>query len=226
MDVIETHRYRYRRPASNVTYLAHLFGVIAIIFMLVWLLHYRGGIDLDSDHANRIFNVHPFLMFFGFIFLVGEAMMVYKTVGAERKVQKYVHMFIHLLALCLGIVGIHSAFKFHEKSHIPNLRTLHSWIGIGTFSLFCLQWLLGLSLFIFGGSSIETRARAAPWHVVGGRALFFMAICAALTGLMQRATLLQPMMNKNESGLINFLGLAILLFGVSVELSISLARYI
>ncbi|KAK4484098.1 hypothetical protein RD792_011318 [Penstemon davidsonii] len=173
-----------------------------------------------------VFDVHPFLMFFGFIFLVGEAMMVYKTVRAERKVQKFVHMFIHLLALCLGIVGLHSAFKFHEKSHIPNLLTLHSWIGIGTFSLFCLQWLLGLSLFLFGGSSIETRARAAPWHVVGGRALFFMAICAALTGLMQRATFLQPVMNKYESRLINFLGLAILLFGVTVELSISLARYI
>ncbi|KAG8382662.1 hypothetical protein BUALT_Bualt05G0100600 [Buddleja alternifolia] len=213
MDPLEAHRTRYRRPASLVTIVAHFFGVLAVVLLLVWLLHYREGIDLDSDNPNRIFNVHPFLMFFGFIFVAGEAMMAYKTVGADRKVQKFIHMFLHLVAIVLGIVGLHAAFKFHDKLNITDMYSLHSWIGIGTFSLFCLQWLLGLSAFLLPGASRDTRARAAPWHISGGRALLFMAICAALTGLMQKAIILR-LQNNHESRLINVLGLAILLFGV------------
>jgi len=65
----------------------------------------------------------------------------------------------------------------------------------------------------------------APWHVAGGRALFFMAICAALTGLMEKYTMLKPALHQRESHLINFTGLAILLFGVFVDMAVGLARY-
>ncbi|GFP86552.1 probable transmembrane ascorbate ferrireductase 3 [Phtheirospermum japonicum] len=224
MDPNEGHRYRYRRPASRMTVLAHLFGILAIMLLLVWLLHYREGFDLDSYNTNRIFNVHPFLMFFGFIFMMGEAMMAYNTVGAERKVQKYVHMFIHFVAIILGIVGLHAAFKWHEKRGLTNLYSLHSWIGIGTFSLFCLQWLFGLSMFLLPGASNESRARAAPWHINGGRALMYMAIVAALTGLMEKVTYM-GLRHQSEARVINFLGLSILLFGIAVDLSVSLGRF-
>lgn len=63
-----------------------------------------------------------------------------------------------------------------------------------------------------------------PWHVLGGRALLYMGIVAALTGLMQRATMIGQSTNA-ESRLINFTGLAILLFGVSVDFSVALGRY-
>ncbi|KAK3001878.1 hypothetical protein RJ639_022307 [Escallonia herrerae] len=109
-------RETYRRSASRITVIAHLFGVTAIILLLVWLLHYREGLDIESDNPYRVFNVHPFLMFFGFIFLAGEAMMAYKTVPAEHQLQKFLHMFVHLAAICLGIVGIHAVFKFHDQT--------------------------------------------------------------------------------------------------------------
>ncbi|XP_073057671.1 probable transmembrane ascorbate ferrireductase 3 [Primulina eburnea] len=225
MDLIEVHRLRYGRPAYHMTIIAQFFGILAILLLLVWLLHYREGIDIESDNPFRIFNVHPFLMFFGFIFLSGQAMMAYKTVKADRPVRKYVHMLLHLVALCLGIVGLHAVFKFHNKKHIPHLGSVHSWIGIGTFSLFCLQWLFGLTMFLFPRVSSERRAMAAPWHITGGRVLLFMAICTALTGLMEKATFLEQKL-QNEARLINFLGLAILLFGIAVDLSISLSHFI
>ncbi|KAI3516849.1 hypothetical protein L1887_15933 [Cichorium endivia] len=212
------------RTASRITMSAHLFGILANILMLIWLLHYRQGIDLDSSNPYRIFNVHPFLMFFGFIFLVGEAMMAYKTVPADRQTQKFVHLFLNLSALVLGIVGIHATFKFHDKMNMLDMYSLHSWIGIGTFCLFILQWLFGFSLFVFPKASAVTRARLAPWHVFGGRALLYMAICAAETGLMQKFTFLQ-LTNNRESYLINFLAVAILLFGITVDISVSLGRY-
>ncbi|KAL8258036.1 hypothetical protein R6Q59_030077 [Mikania micrantha] len=217
-------REAYWRTGQKITVAAHMFGILATVLMLIWLLHYREGLDLDSSNPYRVFNVHPFLMFFGFIFLVGEAMMAYKTVAADRPIQKYVHMFLNLSALVLGIVGIHATFKFHDKMNILDMYSLHSWIGIGAFCLFILQWLFGFSLFVFPRASVVTRTRLSHWHVLGGRVLLYMAICTALTGLMQKFTFMQ-LTNNRESYLINFLALSILLFGITVDLSVSLGRY-
>lgn len=66
-------------------------------------------------------------------------MMAYKTVAATHKVQKFVHMFFNLVSLVLGIVGIHAAFKYHDKLNLKDMTSLHSWIGMVTFCLFILQ---------------------------------------------------------------------------------------
>ncbi|GAA0156944.1 reductase [Lithospermum erythrorhizon] len=221
MDTLERHRYK--RSTSGVTIVAHVFGVLSLILMLVWLLHYRGGIELDSDNAYRVFNVHPFLMFFGFIFMAGEAMMAYKIVRAEHQSQKFVHMFFHLVAIVLGIVGIHATFKYHDMQGFKDMTSFHSWIGMGTFCLFILQWLFGFGMFMLR-ASMEARARALVWHVSGGRALLYMSICVAETGLMQKVTFLQLPYN-NENRLVNFLALSILLFGVAVDLSVAISHH-
>ena len=103
-----TGRVMFRRSTSGLTVLAHSFGILSLILLLFWLLHYRGGLNLESDISERIFNVswfpcflvnyflkqklhnklnssartkpcftffcqvHPFMMFFGLIFLSGE----------------------------------------------------------------------------------------------------------------------------------------------------------
>ncbi|XVE74561.1 hypothetical protein DITRI_Ditri12bG0026900 [Diplodiscus trichospermus] len=223
--VVDTHTHRpYRRSASRLTIFAHLFGILAFILMLVWLLHYRGGIEYDSYNGDRVFNVHPFLMFCGFIFLAGEAMMVYKTVPARHYAQKVVHLMLQLGAFVLGVVGICAVFKFHDMVNIEDVYSLHSWIGIGTISLFALQWLGGLMAFMFPQPEL-TRKTMLPWHVCGGRALLYMSIAAALTGLMEKATFMGLRHNR-EARLLNFLGLCILLFGIFVDLSVALARYV
>ncbi|KAK1552081.1 hypothetical protein Q3G72_010002 [Acer saccharum] len=224
MDSVD-YQAPYRRSASRLTIAAHLFGILAIILMLVWLLHYEGGIEYDSDDPQRVFNVHPFLMFCGFIFLVGEAMMSFKTFNAQRKVQKIVHMILQLTALCLGVIGICAVFKYHDMVNAEDMFSMHAWIGLITFCLFCLQWLFGMSAFMFPGASTITRARLLPWHVCGGRALLYMAICTALTGLMSKFILLN-LKDHHESRLINFTGLSILFFGIFVDLSVALARYV
>ncbi|TKY59781.1 transmembrane ascorbate ferrireductase 3 [Spatholobus suberectus] len=207
----------------STTLFAHLFGLLALILLLVWLLHYREGIEYDSENALRVFNVHPFMMIFGFIFLVGQAILVYQTVPGQRQTHKIIHMTLHFIAIILGIIGICAVFKFHDMVNLEDVYSLHSWIGIGTFCLFGLQWLFGL-MFMLQGSA-QSRAAIAPWHIAGGRALFFMAICAALTGLMERYTMLKLLPHQRESHLINFTGLAILLFGVFVDMSVGLARF-
>ncbi|XP_012465865.1 probable transmembrane ascorbate ferrireductase 3 [Gossypium raimondii] len=215
---------QYKRSASRLTIFAHVFGILAFALMLVWLLHYRGGIEYDSYNAVRVFNVHPFLMFCGFIFLSGEAMMVYKTVQATHMVQKVVHMILQLLAFVLAVVGLCAVFKYHDMTNIEDVYSLHSWIGIAAISLFVLQWLAGLITFMFTQPDV-TRQSLLPWHICGGRTLLYMSIVAALTGLLEKATFIGLRSNR-EARLVNFLGLSILLFGIFVDLSVALARYV
>ena len=47
----------HRAPDSSLTAFAHLFGILAFILILFWLLHYRGGIKYDSYDGYRVFNV-------------------------------------------------------------------------------------------------------------------------------------------------------------------------
>lgn len=47
----------YVGSSLSVTLVARVFGILAIILMLVWLLHYRGGLEYDSEDPNRVFNV-------------------------------------------------------------------------------------------------------------------------------------------------------------------------
>ena len=76
-----------------------------------------------------------------------------------------------------------------------------------------------------GNASTFTRERMMGWHMAAGRALLFMSVCAALTGLMEKAHFL-GLRHQTEARLVNFTGLSILLFGVFVDLSIVLGRYV
>ncbi|KAH1188750.1 putative transmembrane ascorbate ferrireductase 3 [Glycine max] len=246
----------------GISGLAHLFGILAFILLLVWLLHYREGIDYDSDKGFRVFNAHPLLMYSCFIFLAGELSCgclkkqhnivskcnnkylifnflhplasflielkhIYSYDGIpnhtkRKESQEVCSHALHLIAIVLGIVGLNAVFKFHGMENIPNVYSLHSWIGIVTFCLFGLQWLFGFVVFMLQGASVNTRAKVLPWHKVGGRALLFMAVCAAETGLMEKSCFLTnlKLLHGRESNLINFTGLAILLFGVFVNFSV------
>uniref|UniRef100_A0A7N0VC83 ascorbate ferrireductase (transmembrane) n=1 Tax=Kalanchoe fedtschenkoi TaxID=63787 RepID=A0A7N0VC83_KALFE len=219
---MDAQRLTYGRPASCISVLAHVSGITAMVLMLVWLLHYRQGFDLDSHNPARIFNVHPFLMFFGFIFMAGEGMMAYKTLSAAHQAQKLFHMMLHLTAICLGIVGLHATFKYHDKMNLNDMNSLHSWIGITTFCLFILQFFFGFVTFLFPGARHDMKERIRPFHASFGRVLLYMAICTAETGLMQKATFLQ-LESNHENSLINFTAIAVLLFGIFVDLSVSLA---
>ncbi|KAJ8621421.1 hypothetical protein MRB53_029950 [Persea americana] len=146
---------------------AQVFGVTAFVLMLVWLLHFRGGLNLNSQNKDLIFNVHPFLMFLGFIFIGGQATMVYMTVRAERKVQKFIHMILHLIAITLGIIGIYAVFKFHNESGISNMNSLHSWLGIITFCLYGLQVTLFCCVFVMLLNILTLPSRIGySWKIV------------------------------------------------------------
>lgn len=49
---------------STMIFLVRLLGVIVATLVLIWTIHYRGGLSLASDNKDLIFNVGLFCSIF------------------------------------------------------------------------------------------------------------------------------------------------------------------
>lgn len=61
------------------------------------------------------------------------------TWGQHKLRWKLLHAALLLLALLLSVIGLYAVFSFHDIENIPQLYSLHSWIGIATTALFAFQ---------------------------------------------------------------------------------------
>ncbi|XP_057736544.1 transmembrane ascorbate ferrireductase 1 [Arachis stenosperma] len=208
--------------AVPFTYVVHVLGLVAIILVLVWNIHFRGGLAWDADNKNLIFNLHPVLMILGLIFLGGEAIISYKSLPLKKEVKKVIHLTLHAIALALGIFGICAAFKNHNESGIANLYSLHSWLGIAVISLYVIQWLYGFVIFFFPGGTPAIRRESLPWHVLFGLFVYVLAIGTASLGFLEKLTFLENSglaKYGSEALLVNFTAVITILFGAFVVLS-------
>ncbi|KAF3847064.1 hypothetical protein F7725_004142 [Dissostichus mawsoni] len=177
---------------------AQVLGLASVVLTAVWMGHYRGGFSWDGSSFQ--FNVHPLCMVLGLVFLQGDAILVYRVFRNEAKRNvKILHGIIHLLALVVSIVGIVAVFDFHRAAKIPDMYSLHSWCGMLTIVLFCVQWVMGLMFFLFPVASSWLRASYLPVHVFCGLALVVMPSYSTFPA---------------EGVLANVLGLVLVLFGV------------
>ncbi|KAG0585136.1 hypothetical protein M758_3G262100 [Ceratodon purpureus] len=199
----------------------HLLGVMGIVLMIVWTYSFRGGYGLSGA---AVFNLHPLIMFAGFIFLSSEAIVVYKLVNGEKVYQKAVHMTVQGVAIFLAIVGVCAAYKFHIDNGIQNFYSLHSWFGVMTIVLYVVQWGLGFVAFWQQSVVKAKRAELLPWHVFVGIAAYAAALATAELGLLEKLTFLQKGASplglwSSEAMLVNFIGIAIFAYGASVVLT-------
>ncbi|GAA0149460.1 reductase [Lithospermum erythrorhizon] len=201
-----------------------ILGILVAALVLTWCVHYRGGLALFSDNKDLIFNVHPVLAVIGLVLLNGEAMLAYKTVTGTKSFKKLVHLVIQLLALCLGVIAVWAALKFHNEKGIENFYSLHSWLGLACLTLFFIQFALGFATFWYPGGSRNSRASLLSWHVFFGVYIYALAIATCTTGILEKATFLQ--VNKvisrysTEALLVNSLGVLIVALGGFVILAI------
>ncbi|XP_022971848.1 transmembrane ascorbate ferrireductase 1 [Cucurbita maxima] len=209
--------------AFPFTVVSHVLAIVALILVLVWAVHFRGGLAWEAVNKNLIFNIHPVLMLLGLIIIGGEAIISYKSLPLRKEVKKVIHLVLHGVALALGIVGIWAAFKNHNESGIPNLYSLHSWIGIGVIALYGVQWVYGLVTFFYPGGSADLRRASLPWHVVVGISVYILAVGNSALGFLEKLTFLESGgVDKygSEAFLVNFTAIITIVFGASVLLSV------
>ncbi|XP_048538943.1 transmembrane ascorbate ferrireductase 2 [Triticum urartu] len=205
--------------------LVRLLGVAAAAVILVWAVHFRGGMALSAEKDKLlIFNVHPVLMLIGLVVLNAEALLAYKTVPGTKKLKKLVHITLQFLAMFLSLVGLWAVWKFHDEKEIDHLYTLHSWLGLSCIIIFSLQWAAGFLTFWYPGGSRSNRASLLPWHVFLGVFLYVLAIATSVTGLLEKSIFMQSakMIGRfsTEAMLMNSLGMMLILLGALVILAI------
>jgi len=208
------------RLFTGLVLVAQVLGLGVVILVAVWLGHYRGGFAWQSDPSKE-FNYHPLFMVIGFVFLSGNAMLVYRVFRNDKKIYvKMMHAMLQLSALVFVAIGLKAVFDSHNLPTPPinNLYSLHSWLGIATVALFCLQWLGGCISFLKPGLSTERRTSYKPHHVFWGVLLYILAIATCLTGLTEKAFFSVQGYSSfvPEGYLVNAIGLLLVALGAVV----------
>ncbi|ESQ43296.1 hypothetical protein EUTSA_v10014551mg [Eutrema salsugineum] len=207
--------------ARMVAFVIHALAVVVSVMVFVWSISYRGGFAWESKNKTLIFNLHPVLTLIGLVFLGGEAIISYKSLPFEKRVKKSIHLVLHAIAIILGIIGIYAAFKHHNEKHIPNLYTIHSWIGIGIIVLYALQWMYSIIVFLFPRVSSTLRSNSLPWHVFLGVFVYVLAVGNSVLGFLEKLTFLEKSgLDKfgSEAFLVNYMAIFTVLFGTLVLL--------
>ncbi|KAL4695342.1 hypothetical protein H8959_000437 [Pygathrix nigripes] len=149
-----------------------------------------------------------------------RALLVYRVFRNEAKrTTKVLHGLLHVFALVIALVGLVAVFDYHRKKGYTDLYSLHSWCGILVFVLYLVQWLAGLSFFLFPGAPFSLRSRYRPQHIFFGATIFLLSVGTALLGLKE--ALLFNLGDKYsafepEGVLANVLGLLLACFGGAV----------
>ncbi|XP_062972468.1 plasma membrane ascorbate-dependent reductase CYBRD1 [Elgaria multicarinata webbii] len=197
---------------------ALLLGFLSVIFALVWVLHYREGLAWDGDAAE--FNWHPVLIITGFVFVQGIAIIVYRlpwTWKCSKLLMKLIHAGLNTIALMLAIISLVAVFDFHNAKKIPNMYSLHSWIGLTAVIFYALQLVLGFVVFLLPFAPVSLRAMVMPIHVYSGLLIFGTVIATALMGITEKLifALKLPAYSSSpeEAIFVNTLGVLILVFG-------------
>ncbi|KAM9850726.1 plasma membrane ascorbate-dependent reductase CYBRD1 [Aulostomus maculatus] len=196
-------------------------GLISIVFVLRWVLHFKEGLGWDGGLAE--FNWHPLLVVSGFIFLQGIAIIVYRlpwTWQCSKLVMKLIHAGLNLLAFIFAVVSLVAVFDFHNTAKIPNMYSLHSWLGLAAVILYCLQLVVGVALYLLPVTPVSWRAACMPYHVYSGLLLFTCVIAVALMGITEKLIfgLSNPKYKDSppEAIFVNVLGVLLVVFGALI----------
>ncbi|XP_060893346.1 lysosomal membrane ascorbate-dependent ferrireductase CYB561A3 isoform X2 [Labrus mixtus] len=197
-------------------------GLACVVCVSVWNSHWRGGFAWDGSGLQ--FNWHPVLMVTGLVVLYGIGAVLYRvplTWGQNKLPWKILHAALMLISLVLSIIGLCAVFDFHNAKNIPNLYSLHSWIGIAVTALFAIQWVVGMAGFLLPWSPTSLRVLLKPIHVWMGGSILTLSIAACISGINEKLFFVlsgtQPYSKlPPEAVLANMLGVLIVAFGMVV----------
>ncbi|XP_037339700.2 lysosomal membrane ascorbate-dependent ferrireductase CYB561A3-like [Pungitius pungitius] len=161
-------------------------GLLCLLFVVFWSSYWHGGFAWDGSGLQ--FNWHPVLMVTGLVVLYGFAAVVFRVpfTWKQRKLPwKLVHGGLMLVALLLSVLGLCAVFDYHRASKIPDVYSLHSWVGLCTVALFASQWLLGLAGFLLPCSPPRLRRSLKPLHVWMGKAILILSLTSCISGITE-----------------------------------------
>ncbi|XP_044250312.1 plasma membrane ascorbate-dependent reductase CYBRD1 isoform X1 [Drosophila takahashii] len=169
--------------------LTQLCGLTMIVLVGTWIGQHFGGLGGTSNPGLE-FNWHPLFMTIGFIYLYGNSILIYRGFRTTRKkTLKLTHAGIHMAAFILTVIALKTVFDSHNLASppIPNMYSLHSWLGLSAVIIFSLQYVAGFVAFLAPGLRENYRIAMMPLHIYFGLFGFVLAIASALMGITEKA---------------------------------------
>ncbi|NXP15570.1 CYBR1 reductase, partial [Thinocorus orbignyianus] len=155
--------------------------------------------------------------------VLSSALIVYRlpwTWKCSKLLMKCIHAGLNTVAMILAIVSVVAAFEYHNARNIPNMYSLHSWIGLTAVIFYCLQLFLGFAVFLLPFAPLRLRAALMPIHVYSGLTIFATVIATALMGITEKLifALQNPAYSASppEAIFVNCLGLLLIIFGALI----------
>nr|XP_009778204.1 PREDICTED: transmembrane ascorbate ferrireductase 1-like [Nicotiana sylvestris]XP_016515120.1 PREDICTED: transmembrane ascorbate ferrireductase 1-like [Nicotiana tabacum] len=100
---------------------AHFLALVAAIMVLVWSIHFRGGLAWEADNKNLIFNwIYGFVVFFypgGSDAVRRESLPRHVLFG----------MFVYVMAVgnaCLGFLEVNGLAKYGSEAFLVNFTAI------------------------------------------------------------------------------------------------------
>ncbi|KAH8262541.1 hypothetical protein KR026_010899 [Drosophila bipectinata] len=202
--------------------LTQLVGLTMIVLVGTWIGQHFGGLG-GTSNPKLEFNWHPLFMTIGFIYLYGNSILIYRGFRPTRKkTLKLTHAGIHLAAFVLTVIALKTVFDSHNLASppIPNMYSLHSWLGLSAVIIFSLQYVAGFVAFLAPGLRENYRIAMMPLHIYFGLFGFGLAIASALMGITEKAIFAitnPPYSTLPAAGLLaNVIGVLYVVFGALV----------
>jgi cytochrome b-561 len=174
-DDVNFRRLKAQKQFNSLYIVLQVVGGLMIVITLSWIFGYCGGFGW-ADPSVR-FNFHPICMLLGMVYMGGNSILAFRVLRHQPKpMVKLIHGGLHVSAFVISLFGSIAVFSFHLDKNIPNLYSLHSWLGALTMTLFFLQYFGAFYSFLYPGASGPFRAWLLPYHVLGGFVIFLLAI--------------------------------------------------
>jgi len=171
---------------------ATIYIIVTFGFVIFWIVNYRQGLT-DSPQTDYPFNYHPISMSLAYIVFMGQALIVWREDGwviktPGRLIRKGLHAVCNGLALLFATLGLVAVFDYHNINKIPNMYSLHSWVGISTVVLSFLLWVVSFTIFVFPGAPEKYRELFVGYHRFCGVMIFGGAIISCVSGILEKQT--------------------------------------
>jgi len=170
----------------------HGLCLLVLLLVVLWFGEYDTGYGWGNGDA-AVFAWHPTFMVLGLVVCFVEAAISYRAFAdlATRPNIKLFHLLMHSMAILFVSLGLIAVFRFHNEHvpPIPNLYSLHSWLGILTVTLFFAQYIGGFYAFLYPKMNIENRAQFVAFHSQAGLLILVIFVSATVcTGVLEKLT--------------------------------------
>eukprot|EP01095_Lingulamoeba_sp_RSL-Kostka_P017818 TRINITY_DN9501_c0_g1_i1.p1 TRINITY_DN9501_c0_g1~~TRINITY_DN9501_c0_g1_i1.p1 ORF type:complete len:283 (-),score=52.96 TRINITY_DN9501_c0_g1_i1:106-876(-) len=179
-----------------VVFLSFLPTITVIIWLLFGLGNYSGfafswsNDTIDGEDPGyqqwQTLNWHPLLMTISFGTLFSQAIVYYRLLPFSHNINKYIHATVQGLALLFSSIAIFVVFMFKKKSENDNMYTGHSYIGMASYVLFLLQFVIGFIAFLFPKLPDVPRKIIHSIHIPLGLLIYISTFISIGSGVVDR----------------------------------------